>query len=98
MYKYVYENDLPPDGTWDGDPGANEKLWINLNSQLFDRPMGLAFYMINQDYEPYGAFYAEDCYLDNHQIVVRAGAIILTESATIQFDRILPISMQVPVG
>lgn len=95
MYETVYMGaEGPGPGQWEDDPGADERFWINLTSQVFNRPIGLAFYMINQDYTPYGAFYCEDCYLDNHAMGVRAGAIIVSESSTVQFDRVVPIQMQ----
>ena len=94
MYDSTYKGaDGPGAGGWEDDPGETENFWINLSSQVFDRPIGLAFYMINQDYTPYGAFYCEECYIDNHSMGVRAGAIIVTESVTVQFDRIVPIQM-----
>ncbi len=39
---------------------ANNAFWINLQSEIFDRPMGILFYILDQRNNPYGAFYAEE--------------------------------------
>lgn len=88
MYDRVEDEDI------DVAPGDERayKLWVGLANQVFEYPVGLAFYFVDQSMSPYGAFYCEYCYIDNHQLGIRAGSVVISESATVQFDKIKHLS------
>jgi hypothetical protein len=93
------ENDagLSPVGGGDSagdnlDQGKAE-LYINLQAEIFDRPLGLLFYMIDQRNAPYGAMYVEDANIQAHAFNVAAQAMTVVENTSLMFDRILPVAV-----
>lgn len=68
-------------------------FYINLQSELFDRPIGLLFYILDQRNQPYGAFYAEDCVIQGHNFGLAAQGIAINESVSLVFDRLLPVDV-----
>lgn len=91
LIKVLYAQNGKTPGTAPDDPGAAEPFWISLTSKVFDAPLGLAFYMMDKDLSPYSAFYLEQCQVINHQLGVQSTSMILSETAQLQFDRIIPI-------
>ena len=74
------------------DEGQAE-FYINLQAEIFDRPLGLMFYMIDQRSAKYGAMYVEDANVQAHAFNVAAQAITLVENISLMFDRILPVAI-----
>lgn len=68
-------------------------FFINLNSDLFDRPFGLLMILKNDCNKPYGAMYLENAFINNHQMTVNASSTLVAEGTTIQFERIVPIDI-----
>jgi hypothetical protein len=68
-------------------------LFMNLDSNLFDNPFGMMFYMEDAKKNPYGAVYCTECYIQTHQFNVGASADVIAEGVTIQFDRAVPIDI-----
>ena len=66
---------------------------MNLQAEIFDRPIGLLFYMIDQRNQPYGAMYAEDCMIQNHSLSMVAQGIAMSEQVSMQFDRLNPVAV-----
>lgn len=86
----------PQLGPFNGDvPGntADASFYINLQSEVFDRPIGLLFYILDQRNNPYGAFYVEEAMVASHQMSLAAQQLTLSESVSIMFDRALPVSV-----
>lgn len=75
-------------------PGYGD-FFINLASDLFKQPLGLAFYVKNSLGQNYGAGYVENAMISSHQLNVNAGANVLVEACALQFDRIVPVNMHV---
>ena len=73
-------------------PGYGD-MFINLGSDLFKQPLGLMFYMKNSFKQPIGAGYIENCMISSHQLNVSAGANMLVEGCSIQFDRVVPVNV-----
>ena len=86
-----YQNNLV--GITD-NPGYGD-FFINLGSELFKQPMGLMFYVKNSMGQPYGAGYIENAYISSHQMNISAGANMILEATSIQFDRIVPVKIAV---
>jgi len=73
-------------------PGEDH-LFINLASDLFSQPTGLAFYFKDANFNSVGAFYLEQVYTQGHQFSISSGSVLIMEGASAQFDRILPIKL-----
>lgn len=68
-------------------------FFINLDSDLFDHPFGLLLMFLDSQNEMYGAAYAEDCLMQNHQIGLSSQANLIGEGGSLQFDQLLPINV-----
>jgi hypothetical protein len=74
-------------------PAGANKFWLNLASDIFNQPHGLAMYFQDAAERYIGANYLETCYIQGHQISISAGSILLMEGVTIQYDRSVPINV-----
>jgi len=72
---------------------ADPSLYINLQSELFDRPIGLLFYILDQRNNPYGAFYAEECQIQTHNVALASQGVSISEQAGMVFDRLVPVAV-----
>ncbi len=75
------------------NPGYDD-LWLNLGSDIFNQPTGLCLYFRNQNDTTTGAVYLEECYVQGHQISISSGSVLVMEGASLQFDRVVPIHME----
>ena len=75
------------------NPGFDD-LWMNLASDIFNQPTGIAIYFRNQLDVTLGAVYLEECYVQGHQLSVSSGSVLLMEGVSLQFDQVRPIRMQ----
>ena len=77
------------------DPAAaassNENFWINLDSELFLIPFGLAFFFRDKVHNKLGAFYMELCAIQSWSIQVAAGGNTIAENVSGLADRLIPI-------
>lgn len=73
-------------------PGE-DYFFVNLASDLFNQPTGLAFYFKDANFNSVGAFYIEQVYLQGHQFSVSSGSVLVMEGASAQYDRIVPIKL-----
>ena len=71
----------------------NRDFFINLASELFRVPFGMAVILKSVQDKPYGACFLEDCYLESHQMGFDAGNVVIAESVSGQCDRIQPIQL-----
>jgi hypothetical protein len=70
-----------------------DSFMINLMSELFSHPFGLALFMLDTQNRPYGAFYLEDCFIQSHQLALAAASNLITESVAFQADAAVPIEI-----
>jgi hypothetical protein len=75
------------------NPGYDD-LWLNLASDLFNQPTGMAIYFRNQLDMTVGAVYLEECYIQGHQLSISSGSALLMEGVSLQFESVRPIRMQ----
>jgi hypothetical protein len=68
-------------------------FFINLNSDLFDKPFGLLMILKDDCNRPYASFYLENAFINNHQMTVNASSTLVAEGTTIQFERIVPVDI-----
>lgn len=86
----------PVGNAFNGDVYENtndRNFYINLQSELFDRPVGMLFYILDQRNIPYGAFYAEECQIQSHNMALAAQGIQISEQVSMIFDRLVPVSV-----
>jgi len=70
-------------------------FFINLDSDLFNQPFGLFILILDSDGAPYGAFYLEDAYLNNHALSINSSSVLVAEGVAIQYDQLIPVDMGV---
>jgi hypothetical protein len=109
MYNDYYRAELPynnpdtpfktgsPDRTRPGiklrsQPGFDH-TFLNLGSDLFNRPIGLLMLVHNANDEGVAAVYLEYCFIQGHQMNINASSTLFAESIQAQFDRVVPINM-----
>ncbi|MEE4246985.1 MAG: hypothetical protein V2I33_16350, partial [Kangiellaceae bacterium] len=75
-------------------PGS-DYFFVNLASDMFNQGTGLAVYFKDSNSNLIGAMYMEDCYVQGHQMNIASGSVLIMEGASMQFDRCLPIKVQI---
>lgn len=73
-------------------PGE-DYMFINLASDLFNQPTGIAFYFKDANYNSVGAFYLENVQVQGHQFSVSSGSVLVMEGASAQWERCVPIKL-----
>jgi len=73
-------------------PGYGSFL-IDLASQMFAQPTGLACYFKDSNTDTYGGFYLENCYVQGHQLNVSSGSVLIMEGASLQYDLLVPLNI-----
>jgi hypothetical protein len=73
-------------------PG-DDYFYVNLASDLFNQPFGLAFYFKDANYNSVGAFYLENTYIQGHQFSISSGSVLIMEGVSAQYDRVVPIKL-----
>lgn len=68
-------------------------LIIDLASDLFAQPTGLAVYFKDANTDTVGGFYVEDSYVQGHQMTVSSGSVLVMEGVSIQYDRLVPLNV-----
>jgi hypothetical protein len=82
-----------------GDPAGTaidegqSVLYINLQAEIFDRPLGLFFYHVDQRNVPFGAMYIEDANVQAHGFNIAGQALTIVENVSLMFDRLVPVAV-----
>lgn len=89
-----------PGGRAGRDPESElpHTFFINLMSELFSHPFGMAVILRDNRNRNYGAFYMEDCMITNHSFQVSATTQLVTEAISLQCDAAVPIEFSTEVG
>jgi hypothetical protein len=74
-------------------PGHGDFL-IDLASDLFAQPTGMAVYFKNTKEDTYGGFYLEHVYCQGHQLTVSSGSVLIMEGASLQYDLLVPLDVK----
>lgn len=74
------------------DPDQQGDFWINLASNVFNKPLGLGFALYDMEKESYGGFYLENCYARNHNFGISAQQTVLAESMSFLCTQLRPLS------
>lgn len=83
--------------TFANNPGT-KNIWLDLASDVFSQPVGLMLLMRDSNNDTVGAFYFEYCMITNHGFAADSGGTILSENASLMFERVVPISAVDVVG
>jgi hypothetical protein len=73
-------------------PGRGD-MFMNLASELFNHPFGLLLIMVDNELDPYGSMYLEDCHLQGHQLSINSQSTVLVEGGSAQFDTAIPVKI-----
>lgn len=68
-------------------------FWIDLASDVFAQPTGMAMYFKDANDVSIGALYLEDCYVQGHQLNISSGSVLVMEGVSMQYDQIRPIKV-----
>lgn len=68
-------------------------FFIDLASDLFAQPTGLAIYFKDQSKNTVGAFYLENAYVQGHQMSISSGSVLIMEGVSMMYDKIQPIKV-----
>jgi len=71
-----------------------ENLFLNLASDMFAQPVGLAFFVRDADLNTLGAFYLEACVVPSSTWATDAMGTIIQESVALQYERLVPIKVR----
>lgn len=74
-------------------PGHDDFL-IDLASDLFAQPTGMAVYFKTTKEDTYGGFYLEHVYCQGHQMTVSSGSVLIMEGASLQYDLLVPLNVK----
>jgi hypothetical protein len=84
------------------DPAAKSKdsnFFINLDSELYYVPFGLACFFRNKSHDLVGSFYAELAMINSYAVSANAGQNMILENVSGLADRLMPFEMsQVATG
>lgn len=83
---------MPPD-TAEGDSVMDgDNLWINLASEMFNHPFGMAFLMKNMEGETYGGVFLEECFVQAHQFSIASQQTVLLENVSLRAAKVIGIA------
>ena len=78
--------------TTDGNSTYAGDFYINLASEFFNAPIGLAFLMRDMEQEAYAGFHLGGCFIQGHQFSMAAQQTVLLENVSLRATTVTPIS------
>lgn len=73
-------------------PGYGD-FWLNLASQLFNRPLGLGFIMRNLQNSQYATYFFEATYIGSHQFGMGSQTMVAGENVSTRYEAIKPLPL-----
>jgi hypothetical protein len=71
-------------------PGNNQ-MWLNLNSEVFNRPVGIGLIMRDLESSLWDSFFLEVTYFGSHQFAMGANTLVLGENVSGRYEAIAPL-------
>lgn len=68
-------------------------FFVELASDLFNQPTGMAIFFKDANFISVGAMYLENVQLQGHQMSISSGSVLVMEGTSAQFERIVPIKV-----
>ena len=72
-------------------PATSSDFYMNLASEFFNRPLGLAFILHDGQNQKYGGFYLENCYIQTHGMSMAGQQTVLLENVGIRASNLVPL-------
>lgn len=88
-----------PGGLFKMTPTDGEKsgrFYLNLASQFFNKPFGLALLFKDSDNNYVAAFYAENCAIQNDTMTIQGQNLLIMESASVRTTGLVPFQITIP--
>ena len=76
------------------DKSETGDFFINLASEFFNRPMGLAFVFKDMEADNYAGVYLENCYIQTHSLSMSGQQTVLLENVGIRATTVVPFSLE----
>jgi len=70
-----------------------ENGWINMASDVFERPSGALLVLKDSTMEVHTAVYAESCHIPSHNLRWDAAGTVVTSGVSIQYERLIPVKV-----
>lgn len=77
--------------TGKGATSSPGQFFINLRSSFFNNPSGLGVVMFDNEAEPYGGFYLEECYINGHNMSLASQSVVIMENVSLFATDIVPL-------
>jgi hypothetical protein len=82
--------DVTPTG--EGKLSTPGQFFINLRSSFFNRPLGLGVVLYDNESEPYGGFYLEECYINGHNMSLASQSVVIMENVSLFATNLVPLN------
>lgn len=69
------------------------EFWVNMQAEVFDRPLGIFLYLVDQRQRAFASMYVEECMVQGHGMSMAAQGITIPENISMMFDRIVPVAI-----
>lgn len=76
-------------------PPGFENIFLNLASDLFTQPIGMLLIFKDSNEQTMGANFFEGCWVPQHGLATDASGVIIQETASVQYERMIPIATSV---
>ena len=88
---YAYLDQAVIDALYD-KPGTGD-MWLNLNSEIFNRPVGIGLIMRDLEASLWSSFFFEGTYFGSHQFATGANTLVLGENVAGRCEAIAPLPL-----
>jgi hypothetical protein len=91
----TYENNVMGGPGYDVDQTnvATGHFWLNLASHFFNNTFGIALFFKDSEKDWVGAFYAENCVLQQHSMAIQGQNMIVMENVGVRCTTFVPIEV-----
>ena len=101
ILKYLYESEIEYDQ--DENPDTSEylptpnsgRIFLNLNSPLFDKPCGLLLWIKDNVGRNISLNYLEECYVAAHNFNLTAGGLVIAEGVIMETASLQPLDLKI---
>lgn len=95
---YKDPGDIPGEGGLADHPAAvtpgYENGWINMASDVFERPSGSLLVIKDSSIKTHTSVYAESVHVPTHNLRWDAAGTVITSGASLQYERLVPVKVE----
>jgi hypothetical protein len=92
---YDNDADIPGEGGVANHPTqltpGYQNGWINMASDVFERPAGALLVLKDSAMQVHTAVYAESCHIPSHNLRWDAAGTVITSGISLQYERLVPV-------